>query len=195
MSDASPPLVHVVDDDEDLGAAVARLLIRHGYSAHSFVTPEAMLEACGQTECQCVVTDIMMGETNGFALAEALRDRNPAVAIVFMTAWPTTANAVDAVRRYGGLNYLEKPIDEERLLTAVAEGVAWSRRRHLADLRMERLTGREREVFNLLVSGLSNKMIAARLNLSQKTVEDHRAAIMTKTGTNGLGQLIELSRV
>lgn len=194
MSENPPALVHVVDDDEDLGAAVVRLLIRHGYQAESFVAPEMMLAACARQECQCVVTDIMMGEMDGFALAEALRARNPAVAIIFMTAWPTTANAVDAVRCYGGLDYLEKPIDEARLLAAIAEGVAWSRRRGAAMIRMDRLTARERQVLELLTAGMSNKRIAASLELSTKTVEDHRAAVMGKTGTSSIADLIALVR-
>lgn len=194
MSENPPALVHVVDDDEDLGAAVVRLLIRHGHQAESFVAPEMMLAACARQECQCVVTDIMMGEMDGFALAEALRARNPAVAIIFMTAWPTTANAVDAVRRYGGLDYLEKPIDEARLLAAIAEGVAWSRRRGAAMIRMDRLTARERQVLELLTAGMSNKRIAASLELSTKTVEDHRAAVMAKTGTSSVADLIALVR-
>ncbi|MET4897224.1 response regulator [Sphingomonadaceae bacterium jetA1] len=194
MRETPPAVIHVVDDDDDLGAAVARLLIRHGYQAESFVAPDRMLDACARQECQCVVTDIMMGEMDGFALAESLRARNPAVAIIFMTAWPTTANAVDAVRRYGGLDYLEKPLDEERLLAAIAEGVAWSRRRGAALLRMDRLTARERQVLDLLAAGMSNKRIAATLELSIKTIEDHRAAVMAKTATSSVEDLIALVR-
>jgi two-component system response regulator FixJ len=119
---------------------------------------------------------------------------DPAVAIVFMTAWPTTANAVDSVRRYGGLDYLEKPLDETRLLSAVDEGVAWSRRQRSIRARTAALSARERQVFDLLVQGHSNKAVADILGLSPKTVEDHRAAIVAKTGTNGLAQLIALAR-
>ena len=134
----------------------------------------------------------MMGDMDGFAFAERLRVIDPAVALVFMTAWPTTADAVDAVRRYGGVDYLEKPVDLDRLIAAIQEGAAWSvaRRRQLA--RTSRLSPREREVFQLLIKGLSNKAIAAELKLSPKTVEDHRAQISAKTETSGLAQLIAL---
>ena len=110
-----------------------------------------------------------------------------------MTAWPTTANAVDSVRRYGGLDYLEKPIDEARLLAAIAEGVVWSSDQRSVARRTEALTPRERQVFELLVRGYSNKAIAADLDLSVKTIENHRSAIVAKTGTNGLAQLMKLS--
>jgi FixJ family two-component response regulator len=184
--------IYVVDDDRDLGASVARLLARHGHAAEPFLDPQLLLGVYCAAPAQCVVTDVMMGDMDGFAFADRLRAIDPAVAIIFMTAWPTTANAVDSVRHYGGLDYLEKPIDEDRLLAAVAEGVAWSRRTRAANERTASLTRRERQVFDLLVQGHSNKAVAAALDLSPKTVEAHRAAIVLKTGANGLAQLIAL---
>ncbi|WP_298397790.1 response regulator [Sphingobium sp.] len=187
-------IVHVVDDDVDLGQSVARLLGRHGHATRAFSTPEAMLQAQPQQAAHCLVTDVMMGDTDGFSLAEQIRQRDPGVAIIFMTAWPTTANAVDAIRRYGGLDYLEKPLDEDRLIDAVAEGVAWSRRRRAALARIDALTPRERDVLDRLAQGMSNKMVAAELGLSPKTIEDHRAAIVAKTGASGSAGLIALMR-
>ena len=131
---------------------------------------------------------------DGFAFAEQMRARDPAMAIIFMTAWPTTANAVDAVRRYGGLDYLEKPLDEERLLHAVNEAARWSQARRYALERLAPLTPREREVLACLAQGLSNKMVAGELGLSPKTVEDHRAAIIAKTGATSAAALIALIR-
>ena len=189
-----PAVVHVVDDDGDLSAAVSRLLLRNGYHACPFTSPAAMLDHHANAPAHCVVTDIMMGDTDGFALAEQLRTLDRAAAIIFMTAWPTTASAVDAIRRYGGLDYLEKPIDEDRLLAAVAEGVAWSRRRRVAWARIAPLSPRERDVLNLLGQGMSNKMVAGQLRLSPKTIEDHRAAIVAKTGIPNVAGLISLIR-
>jgi FixJ family two-component response regulator len=195
MADAGQGgVVHVVDDDADLSAAVSRLLARNGHDARPFSSPDAMLAHHADVPAHCVVTDIMMGDTDGFALAQALRMVDPAAAIIFMTAWPTTANAVDAIRRYGGLDYLEKPIDEDRLLVAVAEGVAWSVRRRAALGRIGRLTLRERDVLTLLGQGMSNKMVAGELGLSPKTIEDHRASIIAKTGVASAAGLIALMR-
>lgn len=189
----SPALIYVVDDDPDLGASVARMLRRAGYEAEPFVDPQQLLSAYAEAPAACIVTDIMMGELDGFAFADRLRQMDSAASIIFMTAWPTTANAVDSVRRYGGLDYLEKPLDDQRLLTAVAEGVEWSVRRRSQLQRTARLTPREREVFALVVRGLSTKAIASELNLSPKTIEDHRAQITAKTGATGLAQLIALA--
>ncbi|WP_375271341.1 response regulator transcription factor [Sphingomonas sp.] len=195
---AITPTIYVVDDDRDLGASVARLLQRHGFCAEPFLDPAPLLalyaDACVTGAAHCIVTDVMMGDIDGFAFADRMRAIDPGVAIIFMTAWPTTANAVDSVRRYGGLDYLEKPIDEDRLLAAVTEGVAWSAGRRAALERTARLTVRERQVFDLLVEGHPNKVVADRLGLSPKTVEDHRAAVLAKTGASGLAALIALSR-
>ena len=194
-SDAAAPhtdTVYVLDDDADLGASVARLLARHGHAARPFVAPRALLDGYAAAPAGCIISDVMMGDMDGFAFAEAVRALDPDVALVFMTAWPTTANAVDSVRRYGGLDYLEKPIDEDRLLAAVVEGLAWSNRRRTITRRTGTLTMRERQVFDMLVCGHSNKAIAGHLGLSIKTIENHRAAVVAKTGTNGLAQLMAL---
>ena len=191
-STAQPATVYVLDDDVDLGASVARLLARHGHAARAFAEPTALLRDYPGAHAACIISDVMMGDMDGFAFAEAVRAIDPDVALVFMTAWPTTANAVDSVRRYGGLDYLEKPIDEDRLLAAVAEGLAWSHRRRTVAQRTRTLTLRERQVFDMLVCGHSNKAIAGHLGLSIKTIENHRAAVVAKTGTNGLAQLMAL---
>ena len=187
------PVVYVVDDDADLGASLSRMLKRKGYAAEPFVNPQQLIEAYSEAPAACIITDVMMGEMDGFAFADEVRRLDPAAAIIFMTAWPTTANAVDSIRRFGGLDYLEKPIDDQRLLAAIEEGVAWSQKRRCQIERTAKLTPREREVFGLLVKGLSSKAIAAELKLSPKTVEDHRAQISAKTGTSGLAQLIALA--
>ena len=192
-NDNERAIVYIVDDDCDLGASLARLLNRSGYAAEPFVDPRQLLTAYPAAPADCILTDVMMGDLDGFGFADKIRDIDPATSIIFMTAWPTVSSAVDSIRRYGGVDYLEKPIDEPRLLAAIEEGVAWSRRRRRQLERTARLTPREREVFALLVRGLSSKAIASQLNLSPKTIEDHRAQIAAKTGTSGLAQLIELS--
>lgn len=188
------PLIYVVDDDVDLATSLARLLERSGYRARGYGDPSALLEACSQEPPHCVVSDVMMGDLDGFAVAERLREIAPATAIIFMTAWPRTSAAVDAIRSFRGVDYLEKPIEEQRLLDGLAQGVEWSEGQQAANARLSTLTPREWDVFKLLSRGLSNKMIAAELGIKPKTVEDHRAAIMEKTRSSGVAQLVELWR-
>lgn len=191
---ATAPLVAVLDDDVDLAESVARLLARHGHWTRPFARPDQLLDAVACEAVACVVSDVQMPDMDGFAFAEALRAADHAVAIIFMTAWPMTGHAVDAVRHHGGLDYLEKPIDEDRLLGSVAEAIGWSARKRRIAAVLSNLSRRERDVFDLLVRGHSNKEIAEVLAISPRTVEDHRAAIISKTRTNGLAQLIALSR-
>ncbi|WP_230483931.1 response regulator transcription factor [Sphingomonas sp. Leaf21] len=190
----APATVHVLDDDADLGAAIARMLGRQGIVARAFDDPLALLDAYPDWPAHAVVSDVMMGDLDGFGFADRLRAIDRHVAILFMTAWPTTAHAVDSVRRHGGLDYLEKPIDEDRLCASLVEGIAWSRDRRAAARRLSDLTPRERQVFELLVQGHGNKAMAGLLGLSPKTIEDHRAAVFAKTQTQGVAQLIALSR-
>lgn len=191
---AAPATVHVLDDDADLGAAVARMLIRQGFVAKAFDDPAALLAAYPGQAAHAVVTDVMMGEWHGFDFAERLRALDAHVAILFMTAWPSTANAVDSVRRHGGVDYLDKPIDEARLCASLREGVAWSTGSRASARRLGDLSPRERQVFDLMVQGHGNKAMAGLLGLSPKTIEDHRAAVFLKTQTQSVAQLIALSR-
>lgn len=186
-------LVYVVDDDQDLAASVARLLRRHGFHAEPFNDPVALLDAYTAAPAACVLTDVMMDDLDGFEFAGKLRAIDPAAAILFMTAWPKTAHAVDSIRVHGGVDYLEKPIDEERLLSSVREGLAWSRRARALAGRTAMLTPREKEVLGLLVRGYSSKAIATELAISARTVDDHRAQISQKTGANSLAKLIALT--
>lgn len=140
-----------------------------------------------------MLSDVMLGDVNGFQVARSARLADPALSVVFITAWPKTTDAVDAIRRFGGIDYLEKPLDEARLLAAVAEGLAWSRGRRQASDRVATLSGRERQVLQMIARGLSSKMVALELDLSAKTVEDHRAAIRAKTGAVSLPDLIVLA--
>jgi two-component system response regulator FixJ len=194
MTGKATPLVYVVDDDADLATSLARLVERSGYRARPFNHPEAVLTALADDNPHCVISDVMMGEMDGFMLAEQLREAAPTTAIIFMTAWPKTSAAVDAIRNFGGVDYLEKPIEEERLLEGLQTAVEWSERRRAAHAKLESLTPREWDVFRLLTRGMSNKMIAATLDIKPKTVEDHRASIMAKTRSNSVAQLVELER-
>ena len=188
----SGELVCVLDDDGDLAASVGRLLVRNGYETTVHFNAVSLLAQISRIPSACVITDVSMPRMGGFAVADAIRSVDSGVAIIFMTGWVTTRDAVDAIRRHGGLDYLDKPIDPTRLLNAVAEGVGWSKsRRHALD-RLAPLTPRERSALELLVKGYSNKLVAAKLGLSVRTVDDHRAAIMRKTATRNISELAEI---
>lgn len=182
--------VHVLDDDGELGRAVGRQLEREGYRVAVHQAPGALVQAFRRGEADCLLTDMMMDGMGGFEVARRVRSIDGAVAILFMTAWPRTADAVDAIRELGGVDYLEKPIDRDRLLASVAAAVDATRGRRAREVRLALLTAREREVLDLLVRGHSSKMIAARLAISVRTIDDHRASIMKKSGATSLADLV-----
>ncbi len=186
-------LVHVVDDDLELAQSIARLLERKGIPARAYADPEIFLAHSTLTGAACLLIDVMLGPRRGFEIAATAREMQRALGVVFMTAWPKTADAVDAIRRFAGFDYLEKPLNEERLLAAVTEGLVWSANQGGLLLKIATLTVRERQVLGLIAQGKSNKMIAQELGLSTKTIEDHRAAIRTKTATTTLPELMTLA--
>jgi two-component system response regulator FixJ len=184
--------VYVLDDDADLAGSVARFLGRQGYEAQSFDEIDALLQAYARSPAECVVADVMMPTMTGFEFADVLLQEDHSATIVFMTAWPKTDDAVQAIRDHGGFDYVAKPLDEGRLLDAVSAAVARSKRYAADNERLSSLSAREKQVFELIVRGYTNKRVALELELSVRTVEDHRASIMRKTGTGTLAGLIEL---
>lgn len=187
------PTVYVIDDDPDFAASLTRLLRSAGYASEPFTDPKGLLDAYALEPADCVVSDVMMGELDGFAFSEQLHAIDDCVRVIFVTGWPSTSAAVKAVRQFDAADYLEKPVDEEALLQAVARATAEGCRRRAIQKRTAVLTGREQQVLSLLVRGFSTKEIARELDISPRTVEIHRAQITNKTGARTLAALIALS--
>jgi FixJ family two-component response regulator len=193
MTSISNLTVYVIDDDPDFAASLTRLLRSAGYTAEPFSDPGALLDAYALEPADCVVSDVMMGEIDGFAFCEQLQAIDNCVRVIFVTGWPSTSAAVKAVRQFDAADYLEKPVNEEALLQAVARAAAEGCRRREIQRRTAVLTGREQQVLSLLVRGFSTKEIARELDISPRTVEIHRAQIASKTGARTLAAMIALS--
>lgn len=193
MQNAATSTVYVIDDDPDFAASLARLLRGAGYKAEPFSDPQSLLAAYLVEPADCVVSDVMMGELDGFAFSQQLQAIYKCVRVIFVTGWPSTSAAVKAVRQFDAADYLEKPLDEEALLAAVAQASAEGARRRSIQQRMAVLTLREQEVLSFLVRGFSTKEIARELDISPRTVEIHRAQIVGKTGARTLAAMIAMS--
>lgn len=150
-------LVYVVDDDADLAGSVVRLMERNGHRAEAFIDPRLLLETYCYERADCVVTDIMMGDFDGFAFARRLKEIDPSSSVISMTAWSRVANAVDTVRTRAGIDYVEKPIDEERLLLSVEAAVETSRMRRKTQSRLSTLSKRELMFSRYLSKGIKIK--------------------------------------
>jgi two-component system response regulator FixJ len=188
--------VLVVDDDADVRDSLSLLLSRSGYQVLCYDSGRSLLDSETLPEHTCVLADVRMPEVDGFALQREIAIRWPRIPVVIMTGHGDVPMAVQAMRA-GAIDFLEKPFEKAALLEAVRRGLieACIGRRLVepAPLPNQTLTGRELEVFNLLVDGHQNKMVAHRLGISVRTAEAHRAHIMRKLGARSLADLVRLS--
>ena len=193
-------LVFVVDDDADVRRGIARLLRVSGRECRLFESASAYLAAAPEPcDAACLVLDIRMPEMSGIELQKALCGSPQDVPIIFVTGHGDIPTCVRALKA-GAVSFLSKPFDEHELLTAVAEALerSASQRRSRALIeevqrRFPRLSPREREVFDGVVSGGLNKEIASRLGIAEKTVKVHRGRVMAKMEADSLAELVRLA--
>ncbi len=194
----APAIVHIVDDDDAIRRALTMLARSAGYEARAYAGGEAALAALTPDSAGCVVTDVRMPGMSGLDLQTALRARGVDLPVIVITGHGDVPMAVRALKQ-GAVDFIEKPFDDEAFLGAIAQAVAADAkaagaRGARADVaaRVAQLTLREREVMNLVVQGLSNHLAADALNISVRTVENHRARVMEKMGARGLSDLVRM---
>ena len=194
----SSSIVHIVDDDDAIRRALTMLARSAGYEARAYESGEAALAALTADSAGCVVTDVRMPGISGLDLQSALRARGVELPVIVITGHGDVPMAVRALKQ-GASDFIEKPFDDEAFLSAIAQATtagakAAELRGARADVaaRVAQLTLREREVMNLVVQGLSNHLAAETLNISVRTVENHRARVMEKMGARGLSDLVRL---
>ena len=189
------PIVHVVDDDESLRTALLRLLNGNGFEATGYGSTGEFLLHHPPDRHGCVLLDIYLPGPSGLELNAVLKEQGIHLPVVFMTGHADVTTGVAAMKG-GAIDYLEKPITPEALLDAVGralarDAMARSQRCERAELRaaFSSLSERERQVFELIVSGQLNKQIAAKFGVTERTVKAQRAIIMTKLGANSVAEL------
>lgn len=192
--------VLVVDDDRSVRTALTRLLRADGYDVAAFASAAELLRHDFDDRPTCLILDVCMPELDGLTLQTRLGAAGRDPAIVFLSGHGDVPTSVRAMKA-GAVDFLEKPVDEGALLRAVTralerDATAYAERRERGYLasRYARLTGREREVLALVVSGLLNKLVAARLGASEKTVKVHRGRVMAKMGASSLADLVRMAQ-
>lgn len=190
--------LYIVDDDDCMRAALARLLRRAGYRTEGHVSAELFLENYSQNESAVLILDLKMPGIDGPALLRLLAERGGCLPVIVVTGAADVAGAVEAMR-LGAVDVLEKPVDGDALLERVRLAIRQDneiRTRELriraAERRLAALTAAERRILGLLSAGHSTKAIAFRLDLSVRTVETHRLNIKRKTQARSLPELIGL---
>lgn len=196
------PTVFVVDDDAAVCDALGMLLRTAGMRVETFRSAAAFLKGLHADRAGCLVLDIRMPGMSGLDLQDELHKRRIHLPIVFLTGHGDVSMAVRALKK-GALDFIEKPHDDERLVLAVAHGLRVDGERRKAALahedapaaladRLATLSRRERQVLDSVLAGLPTREISARLCISVKTVEFHRARIREKLGVASSAQLFGL---
>ena len=193
MMNTSRASLLILDDDPEVTSSLSQFLATEGFATRQYRTAADLLDHYEAGQAACIISDLCIGSENGFDVARELRNIDPAISIIFMTGWPCTKDAVDAVKLQDGIDDLEKPLDLDRLVSAVREAVDRNGERRNQLDRHTSLTKREREVFELLVKGHTTKSIAKTLCLSPRTIEDYRQQVFAKTGATTLAALFALA--
>ncbi len=197
----SGELIIVVDDDDAVRASLEALLETAGYRTSGFESGTAFLDSLDTVLGSCVLLDVKMPDLDGLEVQRRVRDRGVILPIIIVTGHGDITMAVQAMRA-GAIDFIEKPVSRDRLLESVARAVELggdAQRDRLEKVeigdRIGELTLRERQVFEQLVMGRSNKIAAYELGISGRTVEVYRRNVMKKMGADSLSHLVRMALV
>lgn len=195
---ALPTLVHLVDDDASVRAALEDLLASVGLTTRSYVSAADFLDHARFDVPGCLVLDVRMPGMNGLDLQQELQRRGLALPIIFITGHGDIPMSVRAMKQ-GALEFLTKPFRDQDLLDAIDQALRKAQDAHAQRAQLQELQGRlemlnegERAVLARVVTGLLNKQIAAQLGVSEITVKVRRAALMRKLQAGSLAELVKM---
>jgi FixJ family two-component response regulator len=200
VEDPLPGLVHVIDDDASFRTAMERRLKRAGYEVATYASAQHMLEQLpGESVRSCILLDVQIPGMDGPALQCRLNELGSTLPIIFLAGHldiPTTVRTIKA----GADDFLIKPVGSDKLLQAIELAMVshevrrgLKSRLEMACARVSALTPREREVFELVVRGGSNKQVARSLGCTERTIKAHRHSVMEKTRAETLAELVLLA--
>jgi FixJ family two-component response regulator len=190
--------VFVVDDDDAVRSSLRLLLKSVGLPIVAYASAREFLEAWRSDQPGCLLLDVRMPSMSGIELQAELNTRGAIIPVIFISGHGDIPMAVEAIQQ-GAFDFLQKPFRDQDLIDRVQRALASDAqsRQHLAELdtlrsRYLSLTPREQEVIKLVTKGKANKVMAADLGVSQRTVEIHRARVMEKMGARSLAQLVRM---
>lgn len=195
----SNAVVYAIDDDRAVRESLGLLMKSMGISARLFESAQTFLDAYRADMRGCIVLDIRMPGMSGIELHRQLIDLHCTMPVIFVTGHGDVPMAVEAMQN-GAFDFIQKPFRDQELLDRINQALTWDdehrseeERKRAVQVRFDTLTPREREVMGCVVRGLANKVIAMDLDLSQRTVEIHRARVMEKMDSRSLADLVRMS--
>jgi FixJ family two-component response regulator len=197
----STPCIYLVEDDDAVRDSLQMVLESVGHRVEAFANADRFMTAYTPDLAGCLVLDIRMPGMNGMELQRQLNELNAILPIIFVTGHGDVPMAVEAMQQ-GAVDFVQKPYREQELLDKITQALALDGKNRDSLLqrqaileRMQALTPRERDVMKLMVEGKANKVIAIDLEISQRTVEIHRARVMDKLNANSLAHLVRMYMV
>jgi len=193
------PTIFVADDDREIREAMRDMLEVHGYRTEIFADGSSFLDAYPAGGRGCLLADARMPGIGGLKLIERLNEMQAPLPVIVITAYGDIAMAVKAMKA-GAFDFLQKPANQKELLDCIERALNYSPEhpehssiQQNATAKVESLTGRQRQILQLVLAGSPSKNIAWDLQISQRTVDNHRAAITRKTGAKSLSALIRIA--
>ncbi|HUU24527.1 MAG TPA: response regulator FixJ [Methyloceanibacter sp.] len=190
------PVVHIVDDDEAVRRSLAFMLSSAGLAVRVYESAGAFLDGLDQVQCGCLITDVRMPDMTGIELLRCIKERAPCLPAIVITGHGDVPLAVEAMKA-GAIDFIEKPFEEQAILDAVQAALKQTDEGEGGDVaavaaRLASLSERERQVLEGLMAGQPNKVMAAALGISPRTVEVYRANLMAKMQARSLSELIRM---
>jgi len=199
MSTEANPTVFVVDDDADVRDSLQWLLESVGLRVQTFETGQAFLDAASAKARGCILMDVRMPGISGLTAQKQLSEQQIRIPLTMISGHADEDMAVTAMTQ-GAKTFLQKPFSDQALIDHVQQALLideqrWLQQSQIHDLQAhyDSLTRRERQVFEGVVSGMSNQEIADHLSINRKTVEGHRSHMMAKMQASSLSELVQMS--
>jgi len=199
MSSSDPRLVHIVDDDAAVRRSVGFMLKTSGHQVELYESGVDLLRRAADLTDGCILLDIRMPGMDGLEVQQELQAKGVSLPVIIMTGHGDVSLAVKAMKA-GAVDFIEKPFEKDALLNSLNEAYRRLSRKEATDdrmrdaaVRLQALTPRERDVLDGLSQGLPNKTIAYDLGISPRTVEIHRANLMTKLDVRSLSEALRIA--